>query len=200
MQLTNREVLGEISLIESLERTSPDRVRDFQQQRLERLLHHAWRHRDYYHDVLESCGAVRGGNVNLDRFEDIPFLTKDIIRTQFERLRARQMPDGRRAYMNNSGGTTGAPIRFQRFIMLFRTTWDDGILRQFQFVQELDGSLTINLVPEAGFSATSIGFDYAEITRKIRLVMGEDCVVRYEVVSEIPLSASGKFPYIVRRH
>jgi len=441
LRMTNREVLREIALIESLERASPDKVRDFQQNRLERLLHHAWRHTDYYRDVLESCGAVRDGNVNLDRFEDIPFLTKDIIRKQGKRLWARQMPDGRRTHMSNSSGTTGEPIRFPQdnghwavniatriyqfgvlgkhlgtpemkiwghegdltkgtsgvrarvenfvynrnfqgawylskqrmkeivdeinlwrpqllwcfrdgidavakyinsqglsvhqpgaivlggstvypfvvktieqafhapvlsaygsrevggvaseclekmghhiatnfavieafdvdgrpvmeqdaelaitglmnyampfiryrlgdrgaltkrqctcgrtfpllgsisgrvveafvnfrdeqvdpmyFIMLFRMSWDAGSLRQFQIVQELDGSLTINLVPESGFTATSIGIDYAEITRKIRLVMGEDCVVRFELVREIPLSASGKFPYIIRRH
>jgi phenylacetate-CoA ligase len=440
LRLTDPEVLRELALIESLERASPDKVRDLQQKRLERLLLHAWRHTDYYHDVLESCGAVRNGNVNLDRFDDIPFLTKDIIRKQGERLWARQMPDGVRAHMITSGGTTGEPIRFPQdnlhwavniatriyqfgtlgkhlgdremkiwgnegdlakgtqgvrarvenfvynrkyqgawylstermkeivdeinewrpqllwcfrdgidavakyinsqgltvhqpgaivlggstvypfvvntiekafhapvlsaygsrevggvaceclgkmghhiaanfavieaidddgqsvmeqdaelaitglmsyampfiryrlgdrgaltkrqctcgrtfpllgsisgrvveafvnsrgeqvdplyFIMSFRTSWDAGTLRQFQIVQELDGSLTINLVPEAGVSAASIGFDYAEITRKIRLVMGEECVVRFERVSEIPLSASGKFPYIIRR-
>jgi phenylacetate-CoA ligase len=439
-QLTDREVLREIAVIESLERASANEVRAFQQQRLERLLLHAWRHTDYYHDVLESCGAVRDGNVNLDRFEEIPFLTKDIIRTQFERLRARQMPDNRRCHKVISGGTTGEPISFltdnvhwsvniatriyqfgtlgkrlgdremkvwgsevdyskgtrgvrarvenfvynrqyqaawylseqrmkeiigainiwrpkllwctrdgidgvakyinshglsvyspavivvgastvypfvvktieeafhapvisaygsrevggvacecQRkeghhintniavietidvdgrpvmeqdaelvvtglmnyampfiryrigdrgmltkrrcscgrpfpllgsvsgrliealvnskgdhvdplhFMLLIRMSWDAGTLRQFQIVQELDGSVTINLVPETGFTATSIGLDCAEITRKIRLVMGEDCAVRFEVVSDIPLSASGKFPYVVRR-
>jgi phenylacetate-CoA ligase len=440
LRLTNPDVLRELALIGSLERAAPDKIRNFQQKRLERLLHHAWRHTDYYRDVLESCDAVRDGNVNLDRFEDIPFLTKDIIRKQGKRLWARQMPDGRRTHMSNSSGTTGEPIRFPQdnghwavniatriyqfgvlgkhigesemkiwghegdlrkgtsgvrarvenfvynrkfqgawylsqqrmkeivdeinlwrpqllwcfrdgidavakyinsqglsvhqpgaivlggstvypfmvktieqafhapvlsaygsrevggvacecldkmghhiatnyavieaidvdgrpvmeqdaelaitglmnyampfiryrlgdrgaltkrqctcgrtfpllrsisgrvveafvnsrgeqvdpmyFIMLFRMSWDAGSLRQFQVVQELDGSLTINLVPESGFTATNIGFDYAEITRKIRLVMGEDCVVRFERVSEIPLSASGKFPYIIRR-
>jgi len=83
--------------------------------------------------------------------------------------------------------------------MSLRMSWDAGNLRQYQIVQEPSGSLAINLVPEAGVSPTDIGFDYAEITRKIRLVMGEDCVVRCEFVNEIPLSASGKFPYIIRR-
>jgi hypothetical protein len=46
--LTNPEVLCEIGLVESLERASPDKIRAFQQNRLERLLHHAWRHTDYY--------------------------------------------------------------------------------------------------------------------------------------------------------
>jgi phenylacetate-CoA ligase len=439
-QLTDREVLRELTLIESLERASPDAIRAQQLQRLERLLLHAWRHTDYYHDVLESCGAVRGGNVNLDRFEDIPFLTKDIIRVQGERIWARKMPGGRGAHMITSGGTTGEPLRFPQdsghwsaniatrtyhfgmlgkrigeremkvwgnegdlskgttgirarienfvynrkykgawylpeerikeiieqintwrprllwcfrdgidavakyinahglsvhspnaivlggstvypfmvktiekafhapvlsaygsreiggvaceclqkeghhiatnlvvmeaigadqrpvmeqdaelvvtglmnyampfiryrigdrglltkrqcsctrpfpllesvsgrliealvnsegdhvdplyFIMLFRMNWDAGTLRQYQIVQERNGSITTNLVLEAGYTATTAGLDYAEITRKIRLVMGDDCAVRFEQVTEIPLSASGKFPYIIRR-
>jgi phenylacetate-CoA ligase len=85
------------------------------------------------------------------------------------------------------------------FMMLVRMSWDAGTLRQFQIVQERDGSLTINLVPEAGFTATTIGLNRDELTRKIRLVMGEDCPVRYEVVGDIPLAASGKFPYVMRR-
>jgi phenylacetate-CoA ligase len=439
--LTNREALREIALIESLERASPDKIRALQQRRLERLLLHAWRHTDYYRDVLESCGAVRGGNVNLDHFEDIPFLTKDIIRTQGERLWAKKMTDGRSAEVVTSGGTTGIPIRFPQdnvhwalnmgtriyqfgvlgkrlgdsemkiwgnegdlnkgthgiaqrlanyiynrryqgawylseerikeiideinvwrpkllwcfrdgidmvaryinahrismhrptaivlggstvypfvvntieqafhapvfsaygsrevggiacecreknghhvstnlavvetitadgkivmeqeaelaitalanyafpfiryrlgdrglltkrqcacgrtfpllgavsgrlvetfinsrgeqidplyFIMAFRMSWDAGTLRQYQVVQELDLSLTINLVPEAGYSKATVRLNYEDITRKIKMVMGEDCVVRFEIVSEIPLSSSGKFPYIVRRH
>ncbi len=440
LQATNREVLREIQLIESLERAPPAKILELQQQRLERLLLHAWNNTDYYHDVLESCGAVRGGAVNLDRFEDIPFLTKDIIRTQGKRLWAQKMPDGRRVEVITSGGTTGVPIRFPQdnvhwalnmgtriyqfgvlgkrlgdseikiwgnegdlnkgthgilkrvenyiynrryqgawylseerikeiieeinvwrpkllwcfrdgidavakyinshgiamhrpaaivlggstvypfvvktieqafrspvlsaygsrevggvaceclarnghhissnlavietinadgqtvmeqeaeltitalanyafpfiryrlgdrglltkrqctcgrtfpllgsvsgrlveafvnsrgeqidplyFIMSFRMSWDAGTLRQYQVVQELDGSLTINLVPETGFNKTTVGLDYDDITRKIRSVMGENCVVRFDIVSEIPLSPSGKFPYIVRR-
>jgi phenylacetate-CoA ligase len=111
-QLTDREVLRELTLIESLECTAPDAIRDQQQQRLERLLLHAWRHTDYYHDLLESCRVVLGGQVNLDRFEDIPFLTKDIIRAQGERIWAREMPGGLASHMITSGGTTGEPLRF----------------------------------------------------------------------------------------
>jgi len=96
----------------------------------------------------------------------------------------------------NSRGEHVDPLYF---IMSFRMSWDAGNLRQYQIVQELDGSLTINLVPEAGVSERSIGSYFTEITHKIRLVMGEDCVVRFEFVSEIPLSTSGKFPYIIRR-
>jgi len=74
----NSEILHEIELIQSIERSPPETIRAIQQERLAQLLYHAWSQTDYYHEVLEHCGAVRNGNVNLDRFEDIPFLTKDI--------------------------------------------------------------------------------------------------------------------------
>jgi phenylacetate-CoA ligase len=108
----NREILSEIDLLQSIERSPPERIRAIQQERLAKLLYHAWSQTDYYHEVLESCGAVRNGNVNLDRFEDIPFLTKDILRSQPERLRARTLPHGRRPHVNRSGGSTGEPIKF----------------------------------------------------------------------------------------
>jgi phenylacetate-coenzyme A ligase PaaK-like adenylate-forming protein len=74
--LQHPEALREIELIQSLERGSPKAIRAVQQERLIKLLQFAWSHTDYYHDVLESCGAVRNGKVNLDRFEDVPFLRK----------------------------------------------------------------------------------------------------------------------------
>src|SRR5262249_39788574 len=112
IRFCKRDVVRELELIQSLERKSPAAVRAVQEERLARLLHHAWQHTDYYHEVLEGCGAVRNGRVNLARFEDIPFLTKDIVRQQQQRLRARELPDSRKAFRNRSGGSTGAPLEF----------------------------------------------------------------------------------------
>lgn len=440
LRITSPVVLRERDLISSIERAPRTRVDDLQNERLEELLHHAWSQTDYYHDVLESCGAVRGGKVDLRRFEDIPFLTKDIIRNQGSRLFARKLPDSRRSTLITSGGTTGAPIQFPQdsghwdanigtriyqfatlgkalgdpemkvwgnegdlhkgtsslikrmenfvynrryqgawylseerineiiqeindwrpkllwcfrdgidaiakyvnaygipmhqpaaivlggstvypfvvrtieqafkspvisaygsreiggvacecldrnghhisvnlarietidaqgrtvkeqdaelaitglqnfampfiryrlgdrgrltdrpcscgrtlplldsvsgrlieafinsrgeqvdplyFIMSFRMSWDQGTLRQYQLIQEKDGSLTINLVPESGYTLETVGLDLEEIRRKIRRVMGDDCRIEFHVVDDIPLAPSGKFPYIVRR-
>ncbi len=55
---------------------------------------------------------MRNGKVNLDRFTSIPLLTKDIIREQTDRLRAKSLPDGRKAYANATGGSTGEPLKF----------------------------------------------------------------------------------------
>src|SRR5580698_1033379 len=96
-RLQNPEVLRELEVIQSVER-SPARLKAVHEARLEQLLHHAWSQTDYYREVLEACGAVRSGKVNLDRFEDIPFLTKDILRSQSERLIAKSLPDGRKSH------------------------------------------------------------------------------------------------------
>ena len=110
-RLQNPEILRELDLIHSIER-SPQKLRAIHEERLAKLLHHAWSQTEYYHEVLEHCGVLRNGRVNLDRFTDIPFLTKDIIRTQGDRLRAKSLPPGRKPYKNLSGGTTGQPTRF----------------------------------------------------------------------------------------
>src|SRR6266702_4096109 len=112
-RLQNPEVLRELEVIQSVER-SPAKLQAIHESRLERLLHHAWSHTDYYREVLEACGAVRSGKVSLDRFEDIPFLTKDIIRSQGARLLAKSLPAGRRVHDNCSGGSTGQPVRFRQ--------------------------------------------------------------------------------------
>ncbi len=110
-RLQNPAILRELDLIHSIER-SPWKLQAIHEERLEKLLHHAWAQTEYYHDVLEYCGVVRNGRVNLDRFTDIPFLTKDIIRAQGDRLQAASLPPGRKPYKNLSGGSTGKPTRF----------------------------------------------------------------------------------------
>ena len=111
LRVSGSSVPGELALINDIER-APDRIANLQQRRLSALLRHAWEQVPYYRDVLEACGAVRVGRVNLDRFTDIPFLTKEIIRAEGDRLRAKTLPEGRKAYPNSTGGSTGQPVSF----------------------------------------------------------------------------------------
>jgi phenylacetate-CoA ligase len=120
-RLRNPAVLRELEVIQSVE-LSPAKLQAVQHSRLEQLLHHAWSQTDYYREVLEACGAVRSGKVNLDRFNDIPFLTKDIIRSQSERLIAKSLPGGRKSHSNRSGGSTGQPVRFFQDNVYWDTT------------------------------------------------------------------------------
>lgn len=102
----------ELRFARSVERSSPAEVRDIQRHLLRRLLLHAWRETDYYREVLSDCRAVRNGKVDLERFDEIPVLTKDLLQSEGSRLKARALPDGRKAFLNRTGGSTGQPCEF----------------------------------------------------------------------------------------
>src|SRR4051794_38350474 len=113
LRLINPVTFSELAVLRKIEFAGAEAVRKLHEQRLTALLRHAWQTTDYYRQVLPKAGVVQGnGAVDLSRFADIPFLTKDIIRDEFDRLTSRALPRGRRIYLNSSGGSTGQPVRF----------------------------------------------------------------------------------------
>ncbi|MFN7925809.1 MAG: hypothetical protein U0Q16_37255 [Bryobacteraceae bacterium] len=62
----------------------------------------------YWNEVLRRAG-VDARRARLSDLERLPFLTKDILRAQGDRLR---MPGAEGVYENYSGGSTGVPVRF----------------------------------------------------------------------------------------
>jgi phenylacetate-CoA ligase len=91
---------------------SPQEVERLQRERLGALLRHAHAHVPYYRSVLETCGAVdSGGRVAFEAFTAIPYLDKDIIRSQGDQLHSDDL-DRRPWYRNYSGGSTGEPVAF----------------------------------------------------------------------------------------
>ena len=65
----------------------------------------------YYTELLAGSGVVKDGVVRRENFENIPFLTKDIIRNEGTNLYASDYRT-RRPYENTSGGSTGEPVKF----------------------------------------------------------------------------------------
>ena len=55
------------------------------------------------------------------------------------------------------------------------------------------------MVLDTGATQEAAQPNLAEVVEKIRLVMGASCPVEIKFVDDIPLSASGKHPYVVRR-
>lgn len=109
---TRMTVLRELRLLRSMERRAFTERRGIHEGRLTDVLRHACRQTEYYREVLAECGVVRDGRVDLSRFKQIPFLTKEIVRREGDRLRARELPAGRRSYVNRTGGSTGEPVEF----------------------------------------------------------------------------------------
>ena len=88
MNLTRSPVPVALDFARRLGHCSGEEVLDIQRKRLTELLLHAWRHKDYYHALLSEHGVVEDGVVRLDRFTDIPVLTKELIRANGPRMRA----------------------------------------------------------------------------------------------------------------
>ncbi|MFA5075830.1 MAG: phenylacetate--CoA ligase family protein [Patescibacteria group bacterium] len=82
-----------------------------QRSALEEILLHAYNHVPYYHKILSESGVVDNGQVNLDNFNRIPLLTKDIIRQEGANLYSDDYQK-RKFYQNTSGGSTGEPVKF----------------------------------------------------------------------------------------
>ncbi|MBE3089003.1 MAG: phenylacetate--CoA ligase family protein [Actinobacteria bacterium] len=82
---------------------------EFRQLNQKKLLLHAYNHVPYYHRLLKNTGVVNGENIDLSKFDKIPILTKEIMRSE-ELLSDDYMT--RNWYENFSGGSTGEPTRF----------------------------------------------------------------------------------------
>lgn len=87
----------------------PQNLRDYQESRLRALVDHAYRHVPYYHQLLESCKLVPADIRTIEDLRKIPVLTKQTVRAQAPRLRARN----RYLYFPRpyrTSGSTGTPL------------------------------------------------------------------------------------------
>jgi len=83
----------------------------FEDKSLPKILQHAFESTSYYRRLFLESGIAVGGEVRMERFNQIPFLDKDILRACAGELISNRV--GRSAtYWNTSGGSTGEPVRF----------------------------------------------------------------------------------------
>jgi len=78
--------------------------------RLRRIIYHSYRRAPYYNDIFSKSGLVVNGKIQLDQFQQIPILTKAIIRQRMDALQS--TPKNMKTYINTSGGSTGEPVQF----------------------------------------------------------------------------------------
>jgi len=68
-------------------------------------------------------------------------------------------------------------------------------IKQFQVIQESLEQITINLVLKDKKQVKIVEKDFREISEVIKIVMGNDTKVKYNIVNEIKHSPSGKYMY-----
>lgn len=87
-------------------------IEKLRNRRLIHLLQYAYTHVPYYRDILEKSEVIdHRGRIDIRNFHRVPFLTKEIIRAQGERLLSCEWKQ-RKTIQNSSGGSTGAPVNF----------------------------------------------------------------------------------------
>ena len=89
---------------------SQDELRKLQFQKLIPLLHHSYKYVPYYHDVFEQIGLKPEDIRNWDDFQQLPILTKELIRENRERLLSKKLRSP--VFTVSTSGSTGKPMRF----------------------------------------------------------------------------------------
>jgi phenylacetate-CoA ligase len=79
----------------------------YQEERLRRVVAHAYKHVPYYRDLFQHLGLKPTAIQTLADLSRIPILSKNILRHEFPRLRAA----GRSGRELRTSGTNGAPVR-----------------------------------------------------------------------------------------
>ncbi|MFA5125792.1 MAG: phenylacetate--CoA ligase family protein [archaeon] len=111
LKITGSKIPSILKEIEQIDNSSKKEIEDYQKDKLEKILLHAWKNVPYYSKVLTKARVVVDGKVNLENFDKIPVLTKDIIRKEGKNLYSKDYKK-RKFYENTSGGSTGEPVRF----------------------------------------------------------------------------------------
>jgi phenylacetate-CoA ligase len=83
----------------------------YQEQLLRRIIEHAYSFVPYYRDLFNSAGLKPGDIQRLSDLNHIPILTREILRSQFERLKATNCRAFRPQALCTSG-TTGQGVQF----------------------------------------------------------------------------------------
>ncbi len=111
LHLSRNNIPRNLKEIYKYERLSRQEIDELANDKLSKLLLHAYENVPYYHNILSQCGVIDGGKVKLENFSNIPVLTKEIIKKEGKNLYSIDYKK-RKPYSNTSGGSTGEPVRF----------------------------------------------------------------------------------------
>lgn len=98
-----------VKLLHHSEYWSSQEMAMHRNQALSALIQHCFDHVPYYRDLMKQRGLSPSDFHTVHDLAKLPYLTRDIIREQGERLRADNYPDNA-CQFRRSGGTTGEPI------------------------------------------------------------------------------------------
>jgi len=84
-----------------------------QKQRLRDMLTHAYENTAYYRSLFDSVGLDVSADDFMDKFQQLPLLTKKIVKDSYDDLVAENLPQSE-VTKASTGGSTGVPMYFLR--------------------------------------------------------------------------------------
>lgn len=101
------------SLLNESQRWPPERLAELRNEKLRRLVAHAYEQVPYYRRMMDQAGVRPEDVQGVDGLNKLPVMTKDMLRQHWDDLRARDLDD-ERVTVSQTGGTTGIPVRIAR--------------------------------------------------------------------------------------
>lgn len=90
---------------------SPDQLQELQNDKLRRLIKHAYDSVPYYKQLFDNLGLKPSDIHSSEDLTKLPVLTKDIIRNHFDDLISVDI-NKRKAVLLSTSGSTGSPLKF----------------------------------------------------------------------------------------
>lgn len=85
------------------------KINEYNLKKIHQLIKHSYENVPYYRELFDKNGIKPNEIKDFDSFKKIPFLTKEIIRKNNEKLKSKNHPNYRFQYMATSG-STGKPL------------------------------------------------------------------------------------------
>jgi phenylacetate-CoA ligase len=99
-----------LSDLQKTECISPERMRQLQLERLQRIVRTAYEHTPYWHSVMKDMGIQLDDVRSLKDLQRFPLLNKDILRSQRESMVWRD--EGKRVMLVRTSGSTNEALEF----------------------------------------------------------------------------------------
>ncbi len=109
LYLQNNKIIKILNEIRRIEFMPVDVLLRYQRKKLKVIIEHAYKNVPYYKCLFRNMDIINRNGIDWERFENIPILTKEIIRQQGNQLYSIDHTK-RGSYLNTSGGSTGTPV------------------------------------------------------------------------------------------
>lgn len=120
--LTHRGISKEWRLFEHLDNATEQELIALQNKRLQVLIAHCYANVPYYTKLFDSLGLKPEDIQCREDLRKLPILTKQMVRDNFEELKARNISEYK-VLKSSTGGSTGQPMQYMRNVESWNMQW-----------------------------------------------------------------------------